>query len=156
MAYSLIKCNICEQKLNLKKCSNCKIVSYCSVDCQRKDWNDHKILCKMTENDRNKSDDLMEKKNIGFSDEMMIIKQIPRKVIVNMFEAIKNEERSNKIYVYTIGIVFGIVRVIPINNDGWQIPESLKELVKKSVDKRISIVRINEDLGFVTVVSKPE
>lgn len=31
---------------NLMKCSRCKKVSYCSIDCQRKDWKSHKVLCK--------------------------------------------------------------------------------------------------------------
>lgn len=36
---------ICQKKTNLKKCSRCKKVSYCSKDCQLKDWTRHKISC---------------------------------------------------------------------------------------------------------------
>ena len=32
----------------LKKCSGCQVVSYCSVDCQRTHWPDHKTFCKKT------------------------------------------------------------------------------------------------------------
>ena len=32
-------------KENLKRCSRCKAVSYCSVECQRADWSAHKSSC---------------------------------------------------------------------------------------------------------------
>jgi hypothetical protein len=31
---------------SLKKCSICKSVEYCSENCQKKNWNEHKTLCK--------------------------------------------------------------------------------------------------------------
>ncbi|PWN52956.1 SET domain-containing protein [Violaceomyces palustris] len=30
----------------LQRCSACKVLRYCSVECQRRDWNDHKDECK--------------------------------------------------------------------------------------------------------------
>ncbi|KAI9016881.1 hypothetical protein DFJ74DRAFT_678681 [Hyaloraphidium curvatum] len=33
-----------------KKCSRCKLVSYCSKECQRKDWAEHKTVCEPPEN----------------------------------------------------------------------------------------------------------
>ena len=39
-------CNVCEEIKNLKMCSKCKKVSYCSEECQRKDWKNHKLICK--------------------------------------------------------------------------------------------------------------
>jgi len=43
-------CHKCETKetttLNLKACSRCRQVYYCGVDCQKKDWPQHKLLCK--------------------------------------------------------------------------------------------------------------
>ena len=33
-------------KLASKHCANCKIVSYCSVECQKTDWKTHKTSCK--------------------------------------------------------------------------------------------------------------
>ena len=33
-------------KTGLFQCSNCKLVRYCSVDCQRGDWKRHKSTCK--------------------------------------------------------------------------------------------------------------
>jgi hypothetical protein len=48
-ACSLAICAYCsevEPCLNrYKKCSQCRLVKYCSVDCQRKHWKDHKISC---------------------------------------------------------------------------------------------------------------
>ena len=36
--------NHCNSKM--KRCSACKQVYYCSSECQKKDWNGHKIICK--------------------------------------------------------------------------------------------------------------
>lgn len=40
-------CAVCKKKENLKSCSRCKKVHYCSVECQKKDWNTHKQDCKI-------------------------------------------------------------------------------------------------------------
>lgn len=45
------KCNGCHKLgltlgLKLHKCSGCKMVKYCSRECQRDDWAEHKIECK--------------------------------------------------------------------------------------------------------------
>ena len=37
-------CNLCSQTAS-KRCSACQIVNYCSAECQRKDWKDHKPNC---------------------------------------------------------------------------------------------------------------
>ncbi len=37
---------VCGNKTNLRKCSNCKKITYCSVACQKKDWKLHKPECK--------------------------------------------------------------------------------------------------------------
>ena len=42
-------CNVCYKDdspdLKLKYCSNCRLVKYCSRNCQTKDWKDHKKVC---------------------------------------------------------------------------------------------------------------
>lgn len=35
-----------EKKLKSKKCSGCRVVQYCCIDCQKKDWKVHKVVCK--------------------------------------------------------------------------------------------------------------
>ena len=41
------KCNACgRQQRKLYKCANCRIVSYCSKGCQKKDWENHSSSCK--------------------------------------------------------------------------------------------------------------
>ena len=38
------RCNVCLKK-HVQKCARCKDVSYCSKECQKLDWNDHKKHC---------------------------------------------------------------------------------------------------------------
>ena len=40
---------------DLRKCSRCRLVHYCSKDCQAKNWPIHKSYCKYQE--QNKTDD---------------------------------------------------------------------------------------------------
>ena len=37
-------CRICKKNAT-KKCGKCKETFYCSLDCQKKDWPDHKTIC---------------------------------------------------------------------------------------------------------------
>ncbi|XP_074615491.1 ankyrin repeat and MYND domain-containing protein 2-like [Acropora palmata] len=39
-------CVVCTEKRNVKKCSSCKMVGYCSVTCQKLHWSTHKKFCK--------------------------------------------------------------------------------------------------------------
>ena len=38
-------CSVCGEKSSLR-CSNCLGALYCSVECQKKDWKTHKVICK--------------------------------------------------------------------------------------------------------------
>lgn len=43
-----IQCDVCKTVLpctQMKKCSRCRASTYCSVDCQRRDWVHHKTSC---------------------------------------------------------------------------------------------------------------
>ena len=40
-----MKCNTCDGNANLF-CTQCRSVHYCDKDCQRKDWRNHKLVCK--------------------------------------------------------------------------------------------------------------
>ena len=43
-------CAACEKTLsNLKRCSRCRTVYYCSVECQRAHWAHHKLVCTPSE-----------------------------------------------------------------------------------------------------------
>ena len=51
MSDSEKRCNFCLKteevaKRIIKKCSNCKVIHYCSKECQRNDWPIHKKVCK--------------------------------------------------------------------------------------------------------------
>lgn len=40
-------CNYCQkQQVQMKKCSNCNQIKYCSKECQKSDWKQHKTICK--------------------------------------------------------------------------------------------------------------
>ena len=39
-------CALCKAKDETKKCAGCKQVRYCSLECQKQDWTQHKIICK--------------------------------------------------------------------------------------------------------------
>ena len=44
-----IQCDTCARKFSctkMKKCSSCRHATYCSVDCQKVDWERHKSFCK--------------------------------------------------------------------------------------------------------------
>ena len=42
------KCCVCgKSDVSVKKCGRCKSVAYCGTDCQRKDWSQHKTVCRM-------------------------------------------------------------------------------------------------------------
>jgi hypothetical protein len=38
-------CQHCLKETSLKRCSRCKSIGYCSVDCQRADWMTHREIC---------------------------------------------------------------------------------------------------------------
>lgn len=43
-----VECHTCKQKFpftKMKKCSRCRQATYCSVECQRADWETHKSVC---------------------------------------------------------------------------------------------------------------
>lgn len=39
------ECVVCHNKEHLQMCSRCQKIRYCSVDCQKKDWLEHKKIC---------------------------------------------------------------------------------------------------------------
>lgn len=38
-------CYTCMASIHLRKCTRCREIRYCSVECQREDWPEHKELC---------------------------------------------------------------------------------------------------------------
>ena len=40
-------CAVCGAQDSPRPCGGCGLVSYCSTSCQRKDWKQHKTLCKI-------------------------------------------------------------------------------------------------------------
>jgi len=40
-------CSLCGSTKNLKYCSGCKKIQYCSTSCQKNDWKKHKKICKV-------------------------------------------------------------------------------------------------------------
>ncbi|KAF7364133.1 MYND-type domain-containing protein [Mycena sanguinolenta] len=46
--YGCYTCKCIKARDELKRCGKCLIVRYCSSECQKKDWNDHKKFCGVT------------------------------------------------------------------------------------------------------------
>lgn len=47
MAAEKLRCACCDCGAgNLKRCSRCKCIYYCSVDCQKRDYANHKVACR--------------------------------------------------------------------------------------------------------------
>lgn len=42
----IIMCNTCNEKAGSNRCGRCHSRFYCSLDCQKLDWKDHKLTCK--------------------------------------------------------------------------------------------------------------
>lgn len=56
----------CQITTNLKKCKDCRDVYYCSEECQRTDWEQHKAICRTVKQAREKEKEEHEKqKNDG-------------------------------------------------------------------------------------------
>lgn len=49
-----IRCNSCSKTVDLKLCSRCHGVNYCSKICQKADWKNHKSMCRESENPNEK------------------------------------------------------------------------------------------------------
>jgi len=45
------KCGYCEN-VGDQKCSACRAISYCSAECQKKHWKEHKVRCKEVRNEK--------------------------------------------------------------------------------------------------------
>jgi tetratricopeptide (TPR) repeat protein len=52
LRHKCLKCGktAADVRKRLSKCSRCKLVSYCSKDCQSADWKGHKVFCKIAAN----------------------------------------------------------------------------------------------------------
>ena len=44
------ECLQCKSNENLKLCGSCKKAYFCSVECQKKSWKNHKLVCKNINN----------------------------------------------------------------------------------------------------------
>ena len=41
----ILICEVCGKDGKLMTCAKCKIANYCSLECQRKHWSKHKLVC---------------------------------------------------------------------------------------------------------------
>ena len=59
---NLTRCNTCYiTSKQMKVCSRCNIIRYCSRECQSQDWSNHKLICiKSTKQKHNKIVDMYE------------------------------------------------------------------------------------------------
>jgi len=75
--YNCAKCNkVCEGGA----CANCKSVHYCSKECQRAHWSDHKMFCKiMQENNKKPQDekDLVARQQLYRLNDVVLLSKWP-------------------------------------------------------------------------------
>lgn len=60
-------CKYCKNSGSLKNCSVCKIVKYCSRECQVNDYKEHKEICRKVVETKNLSSGLVGFQNLGFT-----------------------------------------------------------------------------------------
>lgn len=111
-------CYNCKKYVECRKCSNCKMVRYCSYECQKDSWKTHKKSCMKNNNTFYVWTMIPEKFNVKKS--KMSIKYPRIKSFINGI--IETIDYYHKNYIYTI--VFdqeGIPKNLPINRAATKI-----------------------------------
>ena len=42
-----MECSYCHETTEVKHCAACKLVYYCDISCQKRDWKYHKYYCRI-------------------------------------------------------------------------------------------------------------
>lgn len=68
-------CQVCLIQTTCQKCSRCEVACYCSVQCQRSDWPEHKLVCRALEYGNSIADNYHKQ---GYADkaEKMLLKEL--------------------------------------------------------------------------------
>lgn len=90
----------CKVTTNLKSCLNCKIIKYCSKECQKTHWTEHKHICKIIMLTSAKIRPLIEEYNIMMLNTQLLIKSVPKTVLRNTINSITYDERLNKALMF--------------------------------------------------------
>ena len=90
------KCETCNTTTNLKLCTACKIVLYCSVACQKQNRAEHKQFCKDVASKNVMMQDIVNENNLNISE---LLDSLPD-FVEGKINAISLEERETKAFVY--------------------------------------------------------
>ena len=114
------RCNFCLKteevvKRIIKKCSNCKVIHYCSKECQRNDWPIHKKVCKTL-----KHQITIIKKNLNDSEEEFFNIKVKQGNNNNM--NMKSEKKPILSILNTTSVFQGILFTDGASLWGWNPP----------------------------------
>ena len=149
------KCNYidCNAVTNLKYCSGCKYVLYCSVICQKKGWTEHKLLCKKIKIDELNSKEIMKETKSSTDSIDTLINSIEDYVFNRARDTIAFENRHVEAIVYSMDDRLPVIMTKVKDTEYWDanVPSSIPELIKsKSVCKRIFIIPYNKNMHTIS------
>ncbi len=155
-------CNFCKRyTTESKRCSACKSVRYCSVDCQKKDWPEHKKICASLKGDDNLQVSSKERDIDRTASKEYVFSHVAE---INMLYA--TSEKSKAEAVTYIDMRFAppkmvVVTLAELKLDGNERgPEYLHENVAKQMGKRtggqIVVVVQNKSTVFAMTLAEPE
>ena len=88
------RCNGCNQEevhANVKRCSICKLVYYCSKSCQKRHWSEHQALCNVIKEQLNQHNKTSRGLGDSLDTEMFVSHLSPKKHAVIACQACWSE-----------------------------------------------------------------
>lgn len=126
-------CNNCSKENAKLRCSKCKLVYYCSNECQKQDWKKHKLIC----NNNPENENNLTKRMAGFISKGKLYENDAKNTNINKFNKIKEDIRKkiggleNGVYQNLLNNEYFINYVYPgVDISHSNVPKSLLELIE--------------------------
>lgn len=170
--HAWIKCNACGKKiLKRKVCKRCNIATYCSKECQVKDWPEHKKECKSFQISSQFREKIREEVKVGISKEVCQLvcefyKQTSDADKIR-FLRLCGEKKENVVLFHSDlnnRIFINPVYTLPDSEDYGRLCKSINlNLLIDAVGKRfpdqkigVIITIFKEDIYYITLVRNGE